>query len=84
MEPLAIITVLVLICNAVMMVLVTKQMKDTDDWLKALDEMMEGRSRKTRCQRCGITYIRDKSNDFCPDCAELTKIPEINIPNRRW
>ena len=72
------ITVIVLALNIVVLVMTERRLKNTNDWLDALDKMMEGRSSKTRCQRCGLTYNRDKSQDICPDCAELLRIPREN------
>lgn len=74
-EITATVCILVLTLNIVVLVMTIRRMKDTNDWLDALDKIMEGRSSKTRCQRCGLTYNRDKSQDICPDCAERLRLP---------
>lgn len=69
----SLITTIVLVVNVMIMLFAVLTLKNATDWLKALDGMMAGKSKKAKCSVCGRVYNRDTSHDICGMCNEYLK-----------
>lgn len=67
----SLITIVVLAFNIVIMLFAAFVLKNATDWLKALDDMMAGKSKKAKCVSCGRIYRRDTSLDLCDACKSI-------------
>ena len=70
------LAIALLIINLIVLIRVIVLIKDSNDWLIALDRMMAGKSKKAQCIHCGSVYIRDTSHDICPACADFLSNPD--------